>query len=384
MSLGSAGGITTRSYKSGSIVYFENDRSEYIYILKTGRVILSYLRPETGEELKEEIKPGEFFGVKSALGKYPREETAQTFGSTDVLVLTVADFERLVLGNVQVVKKMLRVFSNQLRKIGKAEREVLGETNSVDPRTELFKIGEYYYRAGKYDQALHAYKKYMEHYPDSKNASTCMQRINDLQSGNIQDIGEFTSSPVQDDPVMQDNSVSDGLSDFMDDDNMGPSDDMVDFDVDDNDSDLSGEMDNFIDSADDDFSDFGLGEPAGSGDSEIEHAKSAINCKNYNEALLDLENIITVGGADIIEALYLKGKVLQETDKLQDSLTSLSEAIKQGGSTEFAKKSMLEIAKVYKKAGKAPNAKTYLEKVINTAPMDETTQEAQNLLGTLG
>ncbi len=56
-------GITTRTYKPGSIVYFENDKSENIYILKSGLIILTSQKLETGEEVKEEVRPGEFFGV---------------------------------------------------------------------------------------------------------------------------------------------------------------------------------------------------------------------------------------------------------------------------------------------------------------------------------
>ena len=108
-------GVVARNYKAGSIVYFEGDKSEYIYILKAGKVVLNYVRPETGEEIKEDIRPGEFFGVKSALGRYPREETAQTQTDCVALQLRLDDFERIVLSNIQLVKKMLRVFSNQLR-----------------------------------------------------------------------------------------------------------------------------------------------------------------------------------------------------------------------------------------------------------------------------
>jgi CRP-like cAMP-binding protein len=133
MASGFQGGIITRGYKSGSIIYFENDRSEYIYILKSGRVLLTYTKIDTGEEVKEEVRQGEFFGVKSALGKYPREETAQTIGETTVLVLNMGDFERMILRNVNVVRKMLRVFSNQLRRLGKTVRTVLGETDNVNP-----------------------------------------------------------------------------------------------------------------------------------------------------------------------------------------------------------------------------------------------------------
>ncbi|HOQ13094.1 MAG TPA: cyclic nucleotide-binding domain-containing protein [Spirochaetota bacterium] len=107
MSNGLQSGIRTRTYKSGSIIYFEGDKSEYIYILKSGRVFLTYTKVDTGEEVKEEVRQGEFFGVKSALGRYPREETAQTVGETIVVILTLADFERMILRNVNIVRKML-------------------------------------------------------------------------------------------------------------------------------------------------------------------------------------------------------------------------------------------------------------------------------------
>ncbi|HEY1405902.1 MAG TPA: cyclic nucleotide-binding domain-containing protein, partial [Spirochaetota bacterium] len=177
MGSGGVSGIVTRQYKAGSIVYFEGDKSEYIYVLKAGKVLLTYVRPETGEEIKEDVRSGEFFGVKSALGRYPREETAQTLTDTVVLQLRLDDFERIVLSNVQLVKKMLRVFSNQLRRVGKAQREVLGETSVLNPEAELFKIGEYYFRNAKADQALYAYKKYLEYYPNTQFSTMCMQRV---------------------------------------------------------------------------------------------------------------------------------------------------------------------------------------------------------------
>ena len=72
-----ASGIAPRTYKSGSIIYFEGDKSEYIYVLKHGRVVLTSIKPESGEEVKEEVRQGEFFGVKSALGRYPRRDRTE-------------------------------------------------------------------------------------------------------------------------------------------------------------------------------------------------------------------------------------------------------------------------------------------------------------------
>ncbi|MBN2803105.1 MAG: Crp/Fnr family transcriptional regulator, partial [Deltaproteobacteria bacterium] len=135
-------GVTQRVYKSGSIIYFEGDKSEYVYVLKSGGVTLTSIKIESGEETKDAVRMGEFFGVKSAVGRYPREETAQTIGDTVVLLLPLADFEKLAVSNIKIVKKMLKVFSNQLRRTGKTVREVLGESETLNPDQELFRIGE--------------------------------------------------------------------------------------------------------------------------------------------------------------------------------------------------------------------------------------------------
>ena len=187
---GSPGTINSRMFKADSIIYFEGDSSEVIYILKSGKLVLKSINLNTGEELTEGVKLGEFFGVKSALGRYPREETAQTLEDTVVLVLTLQDFERLILKNVDVVKKMLRVFSNQLRRIHKNVRSAMGPNDIANPATELFKIGEYYYKAGVPTQALYAYQKYLEFYPGCEYVDEATQRIASIQSGRFNVSGD--------------------------------------------------------------------------------------------------------------------------------------------------------------------------------------------------
>jgi CRP-like cAMP-binding protein len=136
-----------RNYKPGSIVYFENDKSsEEIYILQNGKVALVSSAIDTDEEIRETISDGEFFGVKSSLGKYPREETAQVLTPTVVLVVTQEEFEQMVMKNFRVLIKMLKVFSNQLRRIGKKVRDIMHKGEPKMPSTELYFIGEYYFK----------------------------------------------------------------------------------------------------------------------------------------------------------------------------------------------------------------------------------------------
>ncbi|MBI9105373.1 MAG: cyclic nucleotide-binding domain-containing protein [Spirochaetales bacterium] len=167
-------------YKANSIVYFKGDSSESVYILKSGSVLLKYQDIETGQELQDIISTGEFFGVKSALGKYPREETAFVVKDAEMLVFTVPEFESVVMQNTRIIMKMLKVFSNQLRRIHKQLSNLISTGEDENPETGLFKIGVYYQKCGKNVQALYAFRRYLTYYPAGKyvnEANENLQRV---------------------------------------------------------------------------------------------------------------------------------------------------------------------------------------------------------------
>jgi TolA-binding protein len=172
-------GPTIRSYKSGSIVYFEKDRAEDIFVLQNGRIVLTYMSPDGKSEIKEDVKLGEFFGVKSALGKYPREETAQVIGGATVLVFRLSDFEAFVGQKTHLILKMMKVFSSQLRQIHNKVREQLGQFGDArSPAFELMNVAEVYHKLGNYEHAIYAYEKYLEHYPEGNYAQRAIELLN--------------------------------------------------------------------------------------------------------------------------------------------------------------------------------------------------------------
>ena len=152
-------------YKAKSIIYFEGDISDKIFILQSGKVSLISTDIETGKENRELVKTGEFFGVKSSLGKYPREETADVVLDSVVLMFNAAEFEKLIYTNPRITLQMLKVFSNQLRRIHKQVGNLLFEAEQVDQEKGLFGIGEYYYKNQKFKQALYAFRRYLTYYP---------------------------------------------------------------------------------------------------------------------------------------------------------------------------------------------------------------------------
>lgn len=188
-----------RNYKAGSIIYFIGDIGDNIYVLKSGAVSLIYHSIDTGEEVRDTIKNGEFFGVKSALAKRPREETALVIKPSQVLVLTTAEFELLVTKSVGVIQNFLRVFSNQLRRVGKQVHSYLDDSDTGDNQAELFKIGEYYLKNHKYKQAQYVYQTYLKYYSKGNFAGQAQERINAIADA-MQGKGTGTYATISQEP----------------------------------------------------------------------------------------------------------------------------------------------------------------------------------------
>ena len=164
-------------YRANSIIYFKGDQSDRIFLLNAGKVSLSYVDIETGQEVRDLIKMGEFFGVKSALGRYIREETAIVLQDSAVMVFSVPEFELVASKNTRIITKMLTVFSNQLRRIHRQVQNLMVSDEQVNPETGLYKIGEYYLKNKRYGQALYAFKRYLVYYPTGAYATEVTSKI---------------------------------------------------------------------------------------------------------------------------------------------------------------------------------------------------------------
>jgi TolA-binding protein len=157
-------------FKAGSLVYFHGDPANNVFILQTGHVNLTYQDIETGQDVHDPVQPGEFFGVKSALGRYPREENAMTIRDATVMAFTVPEFEALAAANTRIIMKMLKVFSNQLRRVHKQVSSLMA-TEEQNPEEGLFSVGEHYFKARNYNYAKYIFGRYLTYYPTGKYAT---------------------------------------------------------------------------------------------------------------------------------------------------------------------------------------------------------------------
>lgn len=171
----------TLQYKEGSLIYFQGDAANEVFILQSGGVQLAYQNIENGEDIHETVQPGEFFGLRSALGRYPREENAITVRDSSIMTLTTPEFEILAAANPRISMKMLRVFSKQLRRFHQQVSK-LTEAQMPDPEEGLFSGGLYYLKNKRAAQAGYMLNCYLTYYPSGKYASEAAKRLRSLGS----------------------------------------------------------------------------------------------------------------------------------------------------------------------------------------------------------
>ena len=162
-------------YTKGSIIYFEGDKDERIFIMQSGAVLLTSTDIETGAPIAEQVRSGEFFGVKSALGHFKREETATAVVPTVAVALTVQEFEILFSNNKALIMKMLRVFSNQLRQIHKKTESIL-HSEPEDQLNGMLNVAQCFYDEEQFRSACDVYQKYMTRFPNSPRIDEAKQK----------------------------------------------------------------------------------------------------------------------------------------------------------------------------------------------------------------
>jgi TolA-binding protein len=164
-------------YRTGSVIYFQGDAADRIFILQSGSVNLVYQDIETGDDVHDLVQTGEFFGVKSALGRYPREENAIAVQNAAIMAFTVSEFENLAMANTRIIMKMLKVFSNQLRRIHRQVSNLMERREQANPELGLFDAGLYYLKNKRFAQAKYVFSRYLTYYPSGKRAPEAAKNL---------------------------------------------------------------------------------------------------------------------------------------------------------------------------------------------------------------
>jgi CRP-like cAMP-binding protein len=166
----------TFHFRSGSVIYFKGDPADKVYLLQRGMIKLVYQDVETGKDVHDMVQKGEFFGVKSALGRYAREENVVVLKNATVMAFSIPEFEKFASENTRIVMKMLTVFSNQLRRVHRQVATLLKNAEQ-NPDAGLFSMGEYYFKQKRFDYAQHVFSRYLTYYPSGKNVEVATKAL---------------------------------------------------------------------------------------------------------------------------------------------------------------------------------------------------------------
>jgi CRP-like cAMP-binding protein/ribosomal protein S20 len=166
----------THQYFVGSLIYARGDEANRIFILRSGKVSLVSSDFDSGAEIREVVAPGEFFGVKSALGKFPREENAVALADSVVMAFTVPEFEEFAVSNTGIILKMLKVFSTQLRRVHTQIARFMA-SESVKPEEGLFGLGDKYLKLKRYAHAGYVFSRYLALYPSGAHAALAEKNL---------------------------------------------------------------------------------------------------------------------------------------------------------------------------------------------------------------
>jgi TolA-binding protein len=202
-------------YRAGSLIYFQGDEADKVFILQTGKVQLVYQDIETGEDVHDLVQPGEFFGVKSALGRYPREENAVAFHDAVIMVFSIPEFENLVMSNTRIIMKILKVFSNQIRRIHKQVSSLM-EKGEQDPEEGLFSVGEYYLKNRRFFQAKYVFSRYLTYYPAGRKAALAAKFLEFAETTWVKMENAKTSAPGMPPPAPPKEAPGEGKAELSD------------------------------------------------------------------------------------------------------------------------------------------------------------------------
>jgi CRP-like cAMP-binding protein len=181
-------------YKPNSVIYFAGDVDDRVFLLQKGRIALTSTDIETGKQVTEYIREGEFFGVKSALGHFPREESVMVITDAIVLAFATQEFEMFAQSNTRIIMKMLKVFSNQLRHIHRQTESLLHSEEQTNADDGMFSVASCFFSSQQYKAASEVANRYLRLFPTGKH----LMEMREIAQNTMQSAHNFGDQPIAD------------------------------------------------------------------------------------------------------------------------------------------------------------------------------------------
>ena len=105
-----------RSYPRGSVILFENDPGDSLFVVRAGRVKVVLIGEDGREVILGVLGVGEYFGEMALIDESPRSAHVIAMEDASLIVLRREDFRRRVESNPTVAWSLLSELSRRLRR----------------------------------------------------------------------------------------------------------------------------------------------------------------------------------------------------------------------------------------------------------------------------
>ncbi len=133
-------------FAAGLAIYNMGDPGDALYIVRSGKVELSF-KNDTGENLVLEIcGPGDFFGETSLIDGGPRTASARVLSDAEVLVVDRGDLDEFLRLRPEAAMHLLAATGRRLREITTRLRHTASRNINeelADQRTRVMKVADW-------------------------------------------------------------------------------------------------------------------------------------------------------------------------------------------------------------------------------------------------
>lgn len=107
---------TRRRYPKDTVVFFENEQGDTLFMILEGRVRVTILGDDGREVILSVLGPGDFFGEIALLDNEPRSATAIAAEDSELMLLHRGDFQGAMSENPSIGGALIRVLTARLRR----------------------------------------------------------------------------------------------------------------------------------------------------------------------------------------------------------------------------------------------------------------------------
>ncbi len=174
-----------RNAPRNQVIYFPEDTSDTVFLLKKGKVKISRIAESGKEMILAILGPGEIFGELSITGQIKREEIAEATEDAVICSVSISDFQNMMAMNSKFNLQVTKFIGFRLKKIQSRLESLIFKTAEQRVRFLLKELAEEHGRQLITDPDERVIKMRLTHEDIAKLSATSRQTVttvlNDLE-----------------------------------------------------------------------------------------------------------------------------------------------------------------------------------------------------------